>query len=102
MNDIECPYCEADLEINHDDGVGYSQDEVHQQRCSNCEKYFTYTTSISFSYDAQKADCLNDGKHNFELSHTIPRKYSQMICSTCDEKRQPTKEERERYKLDIE
>jgi len=28
-NDVECPYCGAEQEINHDDGQGYDEDVLH-------------------------------------------------------------------------
>jgi len=100
MSDIKCPYCGADQDIDHDDGVGYREDEVNQQQCSSCEKYFVFTTSISYYYEVEKADCLNDGKHVWRLTHTHPKEYSRMKCSMCDDSRQPTPEERIEYKLD--
>lgn len=102
MNDIECPYCEEGLDINHDDGYGYGEDETYEQECSNCGKTFTFTTSISFNYDVQKADCLNGGEHDYQLTHTHPKKYSKMRCQMCDDEREPTSEEIEKYKLNEE
>lgn len=91
--DVHCPYCDAGQEINHDDGYGYEEDSLHEQQCSKCEKYFTFTTSILFVYEAHKADCLNGSPHNFKPTHTVPREYTMMECTMCDEKRKPTDEE---------
>ena len=44
MNDIECPYCGHEQEVNHDDGYGYKEDELHEQQCCECGKYFVFTT----------------------------------------------------------
>ncbi|MCG3203990.1 MAG: hypothetical protein KCHDKBKB_00667 [Elusimicrobia bacterium] len=98
--DVDCPYCGKGQEIDHDDGVGYEEDRTYRQDCADCGKTFVYTTSISFSYDAEKADCLNGSEHNYQPSHTFPKKYTKMVCKMCDDERQPTKEEREKYKLD--
>ena len=65
MKDINCPYCDAELDIDHDDGFGYEQDKLHEQQCSNCEKIFTFTTYITFNYETFTADCLNGGEHIF-------------------------------------
>jgi hypothetical protein len=73
IDDVNCPYCGAPQEINHDDGRGYSEDDKHEQQCNECEKIFVFTTSISYYYEAEKADCLNDGEHNYKRTHTIPR-----------------------------
>jgi len=89
-SDVECPYCGEGQEINHDDGYGYEEDRIHQQCCSSCDKEFAFTTSISFSYDAKKADCMNGGPHNFKPSCTAPKHHTRMYCADCDEERQLT------------
>lgn len=84
MHDIECPYCGAELEINHDDGCGYAEDEKHEQQCSRCEKSFVFTTTISFSYDVEKAPCLNGGAHDMKPVVHYPRCYPEWKrCSCC-------------------
>jgi len=84
---VECPYCEKDIPVNHDDGYGYEEDELHEQECPNCEKRFVYYTSISFYYSASKADCLNDGEHDYQKTHTYPPEFAVMRCTLCgDEK----------------
>jgi len=93
--DINCPYCDAELDIDHDDGAGYQENVVHQQECSECDKMFVFTTSISFSYEPEKADCLNDGEHIWRRRHTIPREFTKMVCSACDEERYLTPDEKE-------
>jgi hypothetical protein len=89
----KCPYCNSNVEINHDDGAGYAEDQVHQQECGNCEKTFVFTTSIIFYYDLNKVDCLNGAPHEFKPTMTVPRSASRMRCSTCDEERPCTQEE---------
>lgn len=84
MKDCECPYCGADVEINHDDGDGYDEDKIHQQECRECEKTFVFTTFIHFSYDAKKADCLNGGEHNLKKTNTYPPQFAVMRCVDCD------------------
>jgi len=93
QNDIECPYCGAEQNINHDDGYGYEEDKLHEQECPECDKIFTFSTSISFYYEAYKADCLNGAPHNFEPTATWPKEFTMMACTTCDERRKPTDEE---------
>lgn len=83
--DIECPYCGEDQEINHDDGAGYAEDELHQQQCGNCDKYFVFTTSIHYYYDASKADCLNGSEHDFQETNTYPKCCTRLKCTMCHE-----------------
>lgn len=84
--DVECPYCEAELEINHDDGYGYAEDQKHQQICGSCDKTFVYTTSISFHYRTGKADCLNGQPHDMRpvCSTAIDRWPDWKRCVNCD------------------
>lgn len=99
MRDIECPYCNKDLEINHDDGYGYREGEVYQQECEYCQKNFTYRTSVVLYYSAEKADCLNGGEHDYKPTLTYPKEYTKMRCSMCDEERKLTSEEYDRFIL---
>ena len=92
MSDIECPYCGVMQEICHDDGYGYAEDETFQQEC-DCGKIFTFTTSISFYYDAKKADCLNGGEHDYKPTVTSPKEYTMMRCEDCVCERTPTEAE---------
>jgi len=85
-----CPYCGGDIEINHDDGYGYSEYEIHQQECGNCGKSFAFTTSSVIYYHLKKADCLNDGEHSYQETITYPRRYTKLKCLQCgDEKPLP-------------
>ena len=94
MKDINCPYCDTEQDIDHDDGRGYSEGETHQQECDDCGKTFVFTTSISYYYEPYKADCLNEGGvHDWTPTTTIPREYSRMRCTMCDEERTPTEDE---------
>jgi len=95
--DIECPYCEKELDICHDDGFGYTEGVKHQMVCDHCGKSFVFETSISFYYEPEKADCLNDGKHDYQLTRTYPIEFSKMECSMCGDKRDLTKSERDDF-----
>ena len=91
--DVECPYCETWLEINHDDGFGYEEGTKHQMECEHCGKTFVFETSLSFYYESEKADCLNDGEHVWKYSKTCPIEATHMFCTLCDERRLPTEKE---------
>jgi len=93
MSDLNCPYCDAELEINHDDGFGYDQHNKQQMECGECGKVFVFETYISFSYTPEQADCLNDGKHKWKPTHTYPKEFIKMRCCMCDEERDPTESE---------
>lgn len=81
MHDVNCPYCNASQEIDHDDGYGFDESEIFEQQCHKCEKYFSFTTQISFHYTVRKADCLNDGEHQYEKTVTFPEEY--LCCKAC-------------------
>lgn len=94
MKDLNCPYCNAELEVCHDDGQGYEEEVNHQMQCYKCRKNFVFQTSISFHYEPFKADCLNGEEHKFERTITAPIEFSKMRCEYCGEEREMTKEER--------
>ena len=84
--DVECPYCGAEQEINHDDGYGYDEGEIYNQQCGQCDKYFAFTTGIIITHDAHKADCLNDGDHEWEPVNAYPKYWPDWVrCKNCGE-----------------
>jgi hypothetical protein len=93
MSDTNCPYCGAEIEINHDDGYGYEEDLRHEQECHACEKMFVFTTYTLFNYTTFKADCLNGSDHKLRPSITYPRQYTRMECVHCDYHRACTPDE---------
>lgn len=85
QDDIKCPYCGKEQEINHDDGYGYEEDIYHEQECCECEKIFTFQTSIHYYYTVRKADCLNDGEHEMERVSHYPEHYPNWErCKNCE------------------
>jgi len=97
--DLNCPYCDAKLDVCHDDGFGYEEGVKHEMQCGECDKYFVFETSISFYYEPEKADCLNDAAHDFKPTSTHPRFFTNMECSICGKNREPTTEERAIYNI---
>ena len=86
MSDVNCPYCNAEIDICHDDGQGYSEDVLHNQQCSECEKYFVFNTAISFDYYPEKADCLNGSDHVWNKVTHYPNNWPEWKrCETCEE-----------------
>jgi hypothetical protein len=85
----KCPYCDAELEIDHDDGYGYDENEKHNQECRNCGKSFVYTTSMLYAYELEQADCLNEGEHSFEPIFGVPKELfvGMERCKVCGEER---------------
>ena len=92
-SDTKCPYCGKEQEIDHDDGYGYEEDEIYMQECEACEKTFTFTTSIIFTYESYQADCQNGGEHNFKPTITSPLIATRMRCEMCGYERTPTDKE---------
>lgn len=93
MNDLNCPYCGAELDVNHEDGQNYEQDVKHEMECLQCDRRFVFTTEIIFRYEAEKADCLNGGNHDWQPTHTYPKEFTEMECTICGDRREPTDEE---------
>lgn len=82
MKDINCPYCGFEMDIDHDDGFGYTEDVAHEMECHECAKTFVFHTSISYNYSASTADCLNGNPHNLKVSEGLSAVYK--YCRDCD------------------
>ena len=78
MSDVKCPYCSADQEINHDDGQGFDEDTEHEQCCLKCDKYFKFTTSVSYYYGVY---CQSDDHKMEPFGEKFPGMYE---CEKCD------------------
>lgn len=91
--DLNCPYCDADLEVCHDDGQGYEQEVNHQMQCDVCGNNFVFQTEIMYYYTPEKANCLNDGNHHWVAMDTYPKHCTEMECQMCGERRTPTAKE---------
>lgn len=99
MDTVNCPYCRKNVKINHDDGAHYDENRMEEMECPECDKYFMVSAYVLWSFDGHKADCLNDGEHDFKPSYTYPKCYTRMECTMCNEHREPTKEEKEKYNI---
>lgn len=89
MDEVECPYCEANVEINHDDGAHYDENRSEEMCCPECDKYFMVSVSLSRYFEGEKADCLNDGEHDWQEIHGYPKEYfvNRRRCSMCGEEK---------------
>ena len=99
MSDMECPYCGDQQEVNHDDGHGYAEGVKHHHYCTYCGKAFVFETFIHMAYEPARADCLNDGQHVWTPTQTWPKHRTRMVCSHCDEEREPTAEEKATHSI---
>lgn len=79
MKEITCPYCDYDFDLNHDDGAYYEEYRRRECVCPKCEKTFMVESSISWTFTAEKADCLNGGSHKWE-----DRLSGRKRCALCD------------------
>jgi len=84
MSDFDCPYCDAPQEVCHDDGFGMDESTTFHTECSECSKQFIFTTSFSVDHYAEKADCLNDGSHDFQPETCYPKIAARVRCKHCD------------------
>ena len=99
MEGLECPYCGEGLEVCHDDGFGYEENIKHEMQCDNCDKSFVFQTSIMYHYEPEKAECLNDGGHEYVLTNTFPKEFSKMECSMCGDIRELTNKEMVKFNI---
>lgn len=88
---IECPYCDAEIDCNDEDCNETS--ENYESECPKCGKSYTFTVDWSKNIYPAKADCLNDGKHDWKPNGCYPKQYSRMRCSMCNDQRDCTPDE---------
>lgn len=87
-NYIECPYCGEEQEVP-DDGYCYDVGIINRQECADCGKSFAYKTTISISYKAYAAPCIDgDAEHNWRETKTFSRCYRKLRCSVCGEEKE--------------
>ena len=88
--DLECPYCGHEQDVCHDDGFGYEEYKRHEVECHFCEKWYVFTTYVSYSYTPEKAECLNTGEHNIKETRNENGHQEYIIiireCKDCDYK----------------
>ncbi len=91
--EIICPYCEHAYDLNHDDGAFYTDGGSEKEECPQCEKSFLVESSVSWSFDAVIAECLNDGNHKWKKEYNemniknYPPLAEREACDVCGEKR---------------
>ena len=98
MKDINCPYCTYGQNVDTTE-MDCGQDSSHEIECINCEKTYVCFVDVKILFKSQKADCLNDGKHDFELTHTHPKALSKMRCKSCFDERELTEAEKQKYNI---
>lgn len=98
MSTIKCPYCGKTAEVS-DENLNLRDGEDSIVECRNCRRRFIATASIEIMFESYKADCLNDGQHNWQPTSTSHRAFTLMRCAKCGEEREPTSEEKERYDI---
>jgi transcription elongation factor Elf1 len=83
-NNVECPYCEAELEVCQDDGFATDESETYEQECHNCGKLFALQVAIHWDFNGHKAECMNGGAHNLvEIMSTGPWHIGYKYCKDC-------------------
>ena len=78
-----CPYCDKEIEINHENNYGFCETEIYQQECDFCGKTFVFTTQISYDHTTDKADCLNGGVHQLRKRVGNPYYPNREVCFVC-------------------
>ena len=90
--DVECPSCKKGIHIKPDNCHDYEDNELYSQICNHCDKTFSFTVEVCFSYHAYKADCLNDGEHQWKETNTFPKEFTRLECRNCGERKNLSKE----------
>lgn len=88
MKDITCPYCGNEQFVRPDGSYGREEGTAHEVECESCEKKYQFFTTMHFSYREVRAECLNDGNHQWKLSFDFPDyKLKIFQCKGCGAER---------------
>lgn len=66
MKDLQCPYCDTYQEPPDE---CHEQDVPHECECEKCGMIFIFYVDYYPSYRENKAPCLNDGDHKYEITN---------------------------------
>jgi hypothetical protein len=85
-NQITCPYCGWEDTDSWESGLDSDGDNT-EINCSECEKKFTVTLHIDYSYSSDGLCIENDDEHNWDyFDHTTDgKRCCGRHCLTCDE-----------------
>jgi len=78
--DLECPYCEKEID-DPDDCYEPCVDYEHE--CQHCEKNFVFVVEYTRHYSAKKSECLNGAPHQYKKTATYPPEFARMRCVDC-------------------
>lgn len=89
MDTVECPYCQESVKINHDDGAHYDENISEPMECEKCEKSFMVSASVTWHFEGERADCLNDGEHDWQKIRGYPTEHfeNRRRCWMCYEEK---------------
>ena len=72
MYEVECPYCNKEVEIEAD-YINFDQESINEIDCPKCECTFVATTYIDVNLcQPRKAPCLNGDPHNYRKVSRYP------------------------------
>lgn len=83
MSNLQCPYCDYELEDPDD---AYQEDRTYQECCPDCKMNFTFTLCYRVHYSSYEAPCLNGSPHEFKPISGSPHEYykNRMRCIHCE------------------
>ncbi len=73
MNDVKCPYCGHEQEIDHGGSYSYTEEIDHEYECINCNKDFIYRIRIQHCYIVKAIDEFVDDEVRFDELNKKPR-----------------------------
>lgn len=94
--EVTCPYCKEEFDVDTDEGYHYKDGESQEDTCPYCEKKLMIYSSCSWYREAQAADCLNTGEHQWpEWTKHHPlddftKWFATRHCDICGEQQQTT------------
>lgn len=95
---IECPYCGEEFIVNEDVQKYFFNEGDSRQMCPFCGKMVSITPIVTVDYHVEKA-LIGEHEHEWTIDEDAPVWNKMMVCTICGERREPTKEEYEKYNI---
>lgn len=83
MNEIECPYCNKEVE---EPDEAYEEDCRYELECNECQKTFQVSPYYIKGYHVIPTPCLNGEPHKYKPIKGYPTEFfeNKVRCNDCE------------------
>ncbi len=80
MSDVNCPYCNAEIEV-YDWAENKKEGEYFERECPECNKNIFVCFETTPNFSAEEAPCLNGEEHKWsKVYSSLYGEYLECLC----------------------